>query len=181
MKKIFICAAVIVIVIILTFAVVFAVNSSQLTATEMLYNEEQDMYIVTHEMSRGDMLEISIDKNVTALSEDIYKVDILLNQSDNTDYSAENISLSYSVDENAEIISQYYGVGNDEYRMGVISYTDGMVINCHSDGDYIWCSFIIRSDSPEKLSDPDTVRLTYDIVGHFPHTVSKGSNVDPFV
>lgn len=181
MKKIFICAAVIVIVIISVVAAVFALNTGQLTATEASYNEEQDMHIITHEMSRGDKLEISVDKNVTSLSEDIYKVDILFDQSDNRDYSAENISLSYSVDENAEVISQYYGVGNDEYRMGVISYTDGMVINCHSDGDYIWCSFIIRSDFPEKLSAPDTVRLTYDIVGHFPHTVSKGSNVAPFV
>ncbi|MGN1416466.1 MAG: hypothetical protein ACI4XF_06465 [Oscillospiraceae bacterium] len=182
MKKKLTAAIIIVLLAVLALSALLILNKGHITDTKTALIEENGngVWLITHEMSRGNSLQLSLSQNVTALSEDIYKVDILFNQSDNRDYSVENIVLLYRVGENDEIISQYYGVGNGNYKVGEIYYNDGTKICCRADGNYIWCSFIIRSDSPDRLAGAEAVELTYDIVGHFPYSLGRAYDIDPF-
>lgn len=134
---------------------------------------------ISHEIGKGEKLELTVTQNVLNLAEDVYKVDLLINQYINKNYSVKDINVSYMISEDDILISNFYGIGYGEYREGEISYENGKSINCMSENNYMFCTFIIRSNSAEHLYDPNAFDLSYDIAGHFPYTANRFYDVKP--
>ncbi len=134
---------------------------------------------ISHEIENGKKLELTVTQNVSSISEEIYKVDLLINQAENDNYSVKDINLSYRISENDVLISNFYGIGFGEYKEGEISYDSGVSINCLSENNYMFCTFIIKSNSAEHLYAPDAFDLSYDIIGHFPYTANRFYDVNP--
>lgn len=187
MKKLFIKITIIVLIIVsLIISVVILTHSNQTIVNESKLIEEKretnlstNIWGISHEIEKKRKLELTISQNVSKISDDIYKVDLLINQAENKNYFIENINLSYIINENDTLISNFYGIGNGEFKEGNISYNNGVSINCMNKENYMQCSFIIKSNSAEHLYDPNAIDLSYDIVGHFPYIANRFYDVKP--
>lgn len=182
MKKIFIEIAAVICVCGILGAFLFS-NSSEIVYTNVSGSELSgngiNYYFITHEMSKGQNVEATVAANVKNIADDIYQVDIFFDQQKNDSYSIENLDLSFHLTDNDTIISQFYDVGSNNCKRADISYIDGFSIDCHSDDNYIWCSFVVRSDSYEHLIAPGSIELNYDITGRFPYTINTFEKISP--
>lgn len=187
MNKLFIKIIVIILIFIsLSILAMILTHSKQAIVTKGKLIEEKretdlntNIWGISHEIGKEEKLELTITQNVSTISDDIYKVDLLINQAKNKNYSIKNLYLSYIIDENDIIISNFYGIGNGEFKEGNISYKNGVAINCTNEGNYMQCTFIIKCNSAEHLYDTNAIDLSYDIVGHFPYTANIFYDIQP--
>lgn len=175
--------------LLLAAAVLLTVITAHLDSiidTKCIYTEissSDDFYsglwAVTHEMNKGNNIELTVTQNVSRLSDGMYKCVILLNQSDSSEYSVENINIEYKIDTEDTVISDYIDIGNGNHKKSEISYKEETVLKGSADDNYIRCEFIIQTDSPEDLHDPEAISLNYNIAGSFPYTANKFYSINP--
>ena len=176
MKKIFIEIGAVIFVCLILGGVLFA-NSSEIVDTSVSGSELSengiDYYFITHTMSKGENVKVSLTGSIKHLSDDVYVCTFLVNQSENKNYDIKNIKLEFSVDEDAEIVSCFHSGGKGIYTNSFIFYSERQGAGCYSDSNYLYCYVTVKNNSDEPLIVPEIDRFEYDIEGKFPYTINK--------
>ena len=177
MKKIFIEIGAVIFVCLILGGFLFA-NSSEIVDTSVSGSELSgngiDYYFITHTMSKGETVELSLTKSIKHLSDDVYVCTFLVNQSENKNYDIKNIKLEFSVDDEADIVSCFYSGGGGIYESPLIFHLeDERKAFCDSDSNYLYCYVTVKNNSDEPLIVPEIDRFEYDIEGKFPYTINK--------
>lgn len=165
-----------------SFAGLLFINSAEILDTNKLHMDLEDnnyAALITHEMSKGQNVELSLARNIRQLSDNVYECEFLVNKSENKNYDIKNIELSFSFSGDTDIISCFYSGGEGVYRECGISYEDGKIINCRSDDDYLRCIAVIKCDPELPLYMPELQNFEYDIQGVFPYTINKFPDITP--
>lgn len=166
--------------------IILLLNTNKIVSTQNTFTKvsrgefsNSNLWNITHKMGKGDTIKVNILQSVSNITENIYKVDILLSQPVNSNYTIDNINLLYKISKNDVIISNFYEIGTGEFRQGIVTYDKKIEIKCNSGNGHIRCFFIIDSKSGEHLFDPNSLEISYDIVGHFPYTANRFYDLNP--
>lgn len=157
------------VLVIMGAAVIFFIASrDEITGTDIMdfpgsENPGVGGAIISHETESGGKVSLLVCADTRKLSEDIYKISIVLNQSECELYDTENCSFEIAFNSGDEIISSYCSNGNFDYFKPQINYPDNkQVVCCDFEGNYADIEIIAKLDSPKEIP----INFTYDLAGN---------------
>ena len=155
------------VVLIIGAATIFFITSrDEITSTEISDFKAGNLVgtKIIHETKSGSPVELSVYTTVSKVLEydDLYQVTVRFDQTENSSYDVENLSIDIAFSQYDTIISRYCGKGNLEYFEPQIKYPDNnQVVSCDLEGNYAYADIIVKLSQQHEIP----INFTYDISG----------------
>ena len=158
---------ILVVLIIGAATVLFITSRDEITSTEISDFKANTLTgtKIIHETKSGSSIELSVYTTVSRVLEydDLYQVTVRFDQTENSSYDVENLSIDIAFSQYDTIISRYCSNGNLEYFEPQIKYPDNdQVVSCDLEGNYAYADIIVKLSQPHEIP----INFTYDISGN---------------
>ena len=174
MKKAFkITLIIIILAVLLTisaFTIIFISSADEIVSTEK-NSIVPNSTLITHETKKGEKIEFPIAVNTKMLGEDLYLIDVLLNEPNNENYSTKHTRLEINLDISVEILMMFYSAGKgSNYVIPSVSYDDNQqTFECSSNDGYAHLRLLLSGEEAQKLK----LNVKYSIIGKGIYSFNK--------
>lgn len=158
-----------VVLLISAFTITVICSADEITSSEKKVID--DAILTMHETKKGEKIEFPIAVNAKMIGEDLYLIDVLLNQTNNKNYSAKDTRLEVNLDTSVEILMMFYSAGKgSNYVIPSVSYDDiQQTFRCSSDDGYVHLRLLLSGEEAEKMM----FTLKYSIIGNGIYSFNK--------
>lgn len=158
-----------VLLIISAFTIIFISSADEIVSTEK--NAIANSIQMLHETKKGEKIEFPIAVTKKMLGEDLYLIDVLLNEPNNENYSTKHTRLEINLDISVEILMMFYSAGNgSNYIIPSVSYNDNQqTFKCSSDDGYAHLKLLLSGEEAKNLK----LTVKYSIIGNGIYSFNK--------
>lgn len=157
-----------VVLLISFFTIAFISLSDEIISSEK--NLIAKTMLFHHETKKGEEIEIPFSINSKMMGEDLYLINVILNDNNGANYNVKNGRFKISLDNSVEIPMMCYSAGGSNYYIPSISYLDDQqTFECSTDNGYLYLNMLLSGEEAENLK----VTVNYSIIGKGVYSFNK--------